>query len=361
MRASLDIRRSPSARWSTASACRARRRRAAAASRGVEVVGVDARERGQLALAELATDAGFAVLRRRRAPRRCRRWIAVVLSPGVPADQPLLAAARARGMPVIAEVELAFPFLRRSDRRRSPAQRQVHHHRADRRAARGCGPASSRSAATSARRFRHVSTAPAGRSSWSSCRASRLETIDTFQPRAAALLNLSPDHLDRYGAMDDYARGQEADLPAPGAGRRRGAERRRSQVAATVRPRPARRYFSTAAARSPTAASSTATRWSRPSPDGRRTPSCSPRADVPLAGVHNLENAMAAALLARAVGRSSRRRSRAGLRELPRPAAPHGARSARRRRRRLVRRLQGHQPRRATARRSRVSPTAACT
>src|SRR5271168_1899854 len=35
----------------------------------------------------------------------------VVLSPGVPADLALLAAARARGVPVIGELELAAPFL----------------------------------------------------------------------------------------------------------------------------------------------------------------------------------------------------------------------------------------------------------
>jgi len=35
----------------------------------------------------------------------------VVTSPGVPADTPVLAAARAAGIPVWAEVELAFRFL----------------------------------------------------------------------------------------------------------------------------------------------------------------------------------------------------------------------------------------------------------
>src|SRR4029079_17760328 len=35
----------------------------------------------------------------------------VVLSPGVPPDRPLLAQARAAGLPIISEVELAFPFL----------------------------------------------------------------------------------------------------------------------------------------------------------------------------------------------------------------------------------------------------------
>lgn len=32
----------------------------------------------------------------------------------------------------------------------------------------------------------------------------QLETIDTFRPQAAAILNITPDHLDRYGSMPDY-------------------------------------------------------------------------------------------------------------------------------------------------------------
>ena len=34
----------------------------------------------------------------------------------------------------------------------------------------------------------------------------QLETIETFCPRIAVLLNLAPDHLDRHGAMDGYIR-----------------------------------------------------------------------------------------------------------------------------------------------------------
>ena len=32
----------------------------------------------------------------------------------------------------------------------------------------------------------------------------QLETIDSFHPRAAAILNLRPDHLDRYACVEDY-------------------------------------------------------------------------------------------------------------------------------------------------------------
>lgn len=34
----------------------------------------------------------------------------------------------------------------------------------------------------------------------------QLETIQTFRPAVAVLTNITPDHLDRYASMDDYAR-----------------------------------------------------------------------------------------------------------------------------------------------------------
>ncbi|MGI4757534.1 MAG: UDP-N-acetylmuramoyl-L-alanine--D-glutamate ligase [Janthinobacterium lividum] len=33
----------------------------------------------------------------------------------------------------------------------------------------------------------------------------QLETIDTFQPKIAAVLNITPDHLDRHGTFENYA------------------------------------------------------------------------------------------------------------------------------------------------------------
>ncbi len=32
----------------------------------------------------------------------------------------------------------------------------------------------------------------------------QLETIESFRPRISAILNLSPDHLDRHGSMENY-------------------------------------------------------------------------------------------------------------------------------------------------------------
>jgi UDP-N-acetylmuramoylalanine-D-glutamate ligase len=85
-------------------------------SRGVEVVGVDRRAAGELDLGELASDPGVELLLGREPTELPTGLDGVVVSPGVPAERPLLAAAR--------------------------QQRQKHHHRADRCAApcqRFCG------------------------------------------------------------------------------------------------------------------------------------------------------------------------------------------------------------------------------
>ena len=39
--------------------------------------------------------------------------------------------------------------------------------------------------------------------------ALQLETIDTFAPHACAVLNITEDHLDRYGTMDKYIAAKE--------------------------------------------------------------------------------------------------------------------------------------------------------
>jgi UDP-N-acetylmuramoylalanine--D-glutamate ligase len=37
------------------------------------------------------------------------------------------------------------------------------------------------------------------------CSSFQLETVEAFRPAVAAILNLSPDHLDRYRSLDAYA------------------------------------------------------------------------------------------------------------------------------------------------------------
>lgn len=287
-----------------------------AASRGAAVLGVDGRAAADLDL-ELPAGARFEAWSEEEAAGRelPADVDAVVLSPGVPPDRPLLAAARRRRLPVVAEIELAFPLLD------GPVV-----------AITGSNGKSTTTALTGAMLAAsgqdvevcgNIGTAlsavvdgPPGRTFVVEVSSFQLEAIDGFRPRAAAWLNLSPDHLDRYASLDDYA-----------AAKARLFERQTAEdvavlnaddprVAAHV-PASRRRFFSRAGAVADGCFVAGETVVER-SPDGGET-ALFALADLPLAGAHNLENAMAAALLARALDAppDAIRRALAGFSGLP--------------------------------------------
>ena len=267
-------------------------------ARGVDVVGVDGRERARLDLAELAADRGFSLLPGGESAALPEGLDLLVLSPGVPASKPLVGEARRHGVPVVAEVELAFPFVRGpiaaitgSNGKSTTTAMTGALLAAAGRAVEVCGNIGTPLAARV--------DGPGDRLFVVELSSFQLEAIDTFRPRAAALLNLSPDHLDRY-----------ADLRAYADAKRRIFERQTPEdvavlnaddpeVAATVVA--ARRRFFSASRPVEDGCFLDGEAVVESSPDGERE-SLFARADVPLAGLHNLENAMAAALLARALG-----------------------------------------------------------
>jgi UDP-N-acetylmuramoylalanine--D-glutamate ligase len=177
----------------------------ALADRGARVQGTDrlAREtlRGDLAVLE-SRGVGLAT-----GGHRAEDFLGadlIVISPGVPSDMDLLAQARARGIPVWAEVELAS--------RLTPARFL------------GITGTNGKSTTTSllgamleAAGFPavvagNIGTAlcevvtTLGPSHWVVAELSsfQLETIVAFRPHVAVLLNLAPDHLDRYANVADY-------------------------------------------------------------------------------------------------------------------------------------------------------------
>ncbi len=125
----------------------------------------------------------------------------VVKTPGVPPGVTLLGAARERGLPVWSEVELGYRLL--------PGARFV-------------GVTGTNGKTTTAALLGAIFRA-AGRdvtvagnigipltsvreADWVVCELSsfQLEDVDTFACEVAVLLNLEPDHLDRYASFDDY-------------------------------------------------------------------------------------------------------------------------------------------------------------
>ena len=130
----------------------------------------------------------------------------VVLSPGVPTDLDLLAEVRARGVPVIGELELAAPFLQ----------------------GRNIGVTGTNGKTTTTALTGHIlresgiacqvggniGTPPAAMletsrpDQWNVLELSsfQLETIQTFRAPIAACLNVTQNHLDRHHTFENYKR-----------------------------------------------------------------------------------------------------------------------------------------------------------
>ncbi|HVS00730.1 MAG TPA: UDP-N-acetylmuramoyl-L-alanine--D-glutamate ligase [Thermoanaerobaculia bacterium] len=266
-------------------------------SRGVAVVGVDEKPAEKLDLGDLA---GRIELRAGGVPENLFTEVdGVVVSPGVPLDRPLLTDARHRGLPVIAEVELAYPFLdgpivaiTGSNGKSTTTALTGAMVRAAGRAVEVCGNIGEPLAGL-------VDGLP-GRVFVVELSSFQIEGLATFKPAAAALLNISEDHLDRYAGLAAYTAAKKRlfrDQDADGIAVLNADDPETLEVATAAR----KRFFSR---RGPV----TDGCWA--DPDGRVVEVTPGRpdvelfhaSDVPLAGVQNLENAMAAALLARAVG-----------------------------------------------------------
>lgn len=141
----------------------------------------------------LQTDGGF------------EKFDLIVLSPGVPADINELQSARQNRIPVIGEVELAAPFLRgrsigiTGSNGKTTTTALIGH------ILRECG--------TPVQVGGNIGTPvtslvdPSRDGQWNVLELSsfQLETIQIFAPHIAVLLNVTQNHLDRHYTMEQYA------------------------------------------------------------------------------------------------------------------------------------------------------------
>jgi len=127
----------------------------------------------------------------------------VVLSPGVPTDHPGLRGLR-DGVPLIGELELGWRCCRAravavtgTNGKTTTTELTAHLLRAAGLDARALGNVG--------RPFCDVADdLDADAVAVLECSSFQLETIDTFRPVAGAVLNLAPDHLDRYPGLASY-------------------------------------------------------------------------------------------------------------------------------------------------------------
>ncbi len=133
----------------------------------------------------------------------------LVVSPGIPRQAPFIAEAIARGIPVMGEVELAHRWLRQQNHgsqvlavtgtngKSTTTDLVAHLLRAAGLAAVACGNLGTPM-------IEAVQSAGPGTVFVVELSSYQLESILAFHAEGAAFLNLTPDHLARHGTMDAY-------------------------------------------------------------------------------------------------------------------------------------------------------------
>jgi len=138
-----------------------------------------------------------------------RRQDLIVVSPGVPLDTPELTQARNFGRPIIGELELAARFLRGKTLAITGSN----------------GKTTTTTLVGEILEEARFNTLVGGNigvpvvaiidestpETWSVLEVSsfQLESTEQFHPEIAVILNITPDHLDRHGTFENYARAKE--------------------------------------------------------------------------------------------------------------------------------------------------------
>jgi UDP-N-acetylmuramoylalanine--D-glutamate ligase len=224
----------------------------------------------------------------------------IVVSPGVPVDSPQLVQARNLGEPIIGEIELAAQFLAGSVVAITGANgKTTTTSLAGEILAAGKFPTQvGGNIGTPAISF----VDQAGPDTWTVLEVSsfQLETIVSFHPRIAVVLNITPDHLDRHKSFENYVNAKArifenqggedfSVLNADDASAAALADRTRAQVVWFSRKKEVERgafirgsqiYFR----------------------DGKTEREIMPLSEVTLKGAHNQENALAGISIGMIVG-----------------------------------------------------------
>ena len=174
-------------------------------ARGAHVTVSDAKPQEQLGEdIPVLLDHGIAVETGGHGERTFRGQDLIVVSPGVPADSAPLVQARALGEPVIGEIELASQFLPRNivAITGSNGKTTTTTLAGEIVAAGGFPTVVGGNIGTPA--ISLVERAKADTVVVLEVSSFQLETIQTFRPKVAVVLNITPDHLDRHRTFEAY-------------------------------------------------------------------------------------------------------------------------------------------------------------
>ena len=234
-----------------------------------------------------------------------RRQDLIVVSPGVPLDTPELAQAKALGLPAIGELELAARFLK------------------------------GRTLAITGSNGKTTTTALLGEilkaadfptlvggnigvpvialieessdESWSVLEVSsfQLESTEQFHPNIAVILNITPDHLDRHGSFENYARAKERIFAAQSQDDCVVLNADNSRAAAAATRSTAQVHWFSIEHSVPQGAWVESGFVVYRSAQDAPAEKVMPLNAIPLKGAHNVENALAAVVAARLAGASA--------------------------------------------------------
>ncbi len=270
-------------------------------ARGARVTVSDAKSEEQLR-SEIPTllDKGITVETGKHGERTFRDQDLIVISPGVPFEMPQLEQARQMGVPVIGEIELSATYLQghiiaitgsNGKTTTTTLTGEVF-------AAGGRKTLVGGNIGTPAITFvEHTAPDDYVVLEISSF---QLETIKMFRPEISAVLNVTPDHLDRHGTFDAYS-----------AAKKRIFENQRETdfavlnaddptcVAMAKEIRPRVLWFSR---RKPVEQGSFVREGQIVFRDGTREVDVMPADDMTLKGAHNLENVLAAVTMGMIAG-----------------------------------------------------------
>ena len=174
-------------------------------SRGAQVTVSDAKREDQLRSEIPALlDRGITVETGKHGERTFGDQDLIVVSPGVPGDLPALQQARRLGIPVIGEIELTARFLEGKivAITGSNGKTTTTTLTGEIIASGGRKTLVGGNIGTPAITFVEQSSPD----TWVVLEISsfQLESIESFHPHISAVLNLTPDHLDRHGSMESY-------------------------------------------------------------------------------------------------------------------------------------------------------------
>jgi len=270
--------------------------------RGARVTVSDARPALLIAELPMLLDEGFMVEAGSHGLLTFRRQDLIVVSPGVPATVPELVQVRAIGMHVIGELELGAEFLQgeviaiTGSNGKTTTTTLV----GEILKAAGRTMLVGGNIGTPVVELAEESTPE----TWSVLEVSsfQLETVETFKPRIALVLNITPDHLDRHGSFENYAaaKARITEFQAADDFLVLNAEDVKTQLVAAKTK--AQIYWFSAKRQIKQGAFVHGESIFFVAKEGAKPEPVMPVAEIPLAGAHNVENVLAAACAARLAG-----------------------------------------------------------